>query len=105
LAANLAAAEVCCVHVGIGQTVAHGFQSRVEIARVNAQRRGPGDICCRNGSRDGSFSCRRTRRLTAAAAQKITTPPATLPGAKCRWATLRGGDKSENVNENVIVPC
>jgi hypothetical protein len=70
LAANLAAAEVCCVHVGIGQTVAHGFQSGIEIARVNPLRRGPGDICCRNGSRDGSFSCRRARRLTAAAAQE-----------------------------------
>jgi hypothetical protein len=58
LAANLAAAEVCCVPVGIGQTVAHGFQSGVEIARVNALRRGPGDICCCDGSRDGSFSPR-----------------------------------------------
>jgi hypothetical protein len=52
LAANLAAAEVCCVHVGVGQTVAHGFQSRVEIAGVNALGGGPGDICCRYGSRD-----------------------------------------------------
>src|SRR5882724_7263483 len=70
LATNLAAAEVCCVHVGIGQPVAHGFQSGIEIARVHALGSGPGHICRSDGSGDGSFSCRRARRLTAAAAKE-----------------------------------
>ena len=30
------------------------------------------------------------------------TPPATLLGAKCRWDTVSGGDRSEKVNEKVI---
>jgi hypothetical protein len=33
------------------------------------------------------------------------TPPATLLGAKCRWATLSGDERPEKVNEKVIVPC
>jgi hypothetical protein len=28
-----------------------------------------------------------------------------LLGAKCRWATLSGDDRSEKVNEKLIVPC
>src|SRR5262249_4521335 len=34
--------------------------------------------------------------------RNIITPPATLLGAKCRWATTSGVDRSEKVNENVI---
>jgi hypothetical protein len=36
--------------------------------------------------------------------RNIITPPATLLGAKWRWATPSGDDRSENVNEKVIVP-
>ena len=38
--------------------------------------------------------------------RNIITPPATLDGAKCRWATASGDDRPENVNEKVmLVPC
>jgi hypothetical protein len=33
------------------------------------------------------------------------TPPATLVGAKCRWATVSDDDSPEKVNEKVIMPC
>jgi len=32
------------------------------------------------------------------------TPPATLLGAKCRWATVSVDDRSEKSNEKVIIP-
>src|SRR5207244_8792793 len=35
--------------------------------------------------------------------KNIMTPPATLVGAKCRWATARGVDSPENVSENVML--
>jgi len=35
--------------------------------------------------------------------RNIMTPPATLLGAKCRWDRVRGDERPENVNENVIV--
>jgi hypothetical protein len=35
--------------------------------------------------------------------KNIMTPPATLVGAKCRWATARGDDKSEKDSEKVMV--
>src|SRR6266480_1630780 len=37
--------------------------------------------------------------------RNIMTPPATLLGAKCRCATASGDDKSEKVNEKVMMPC
>jgi len=39
LAANLTSAEVGRMHVGVGQTCAHGFQGRVEIAWAFARPR------------------------------------------------------------------
>ena len=36
VAANLTAAEIRRVHVRVGQTVAHGFQSGVEVTCGNA---------------------------------------------------------------------
>src|SRR5437667_10881934 len=35
--------------------------------------------------------------------RNIMTPPATFVGAKCRWDAPRGVDRSENVNENVML--
>src|SRR5213593_2445681 len=35
--------------------------------------------------------------------RNIMTPPVTFVGAKCRWDTPRGVDRSENVNENVML--
>ena len=52
--ANLTAAEVRCVHVRVGQTVAQGFQGGVEITCGNALGRGARDICC--GDRPGDIS-------------------------------------------------
>jgi hypothetical protein len=37
--------------------------------------------------------------------KNIMTPPATLSGAKCRWATLSGDDRPEKFISKVIVPC
>jgi hypothetical protein len=36
--------------------------------------------------------------------KNIITPPATLLGAKCRWATLSGDDRSAKLNEKLISP-
>ena len=36
--------------------------------------------------------------------RNIITPPATLLGAKCRWATASGDERSEKASENVIAP-
>src|SRR5262245_12238643 len=36
--------------------------------------------------------------------RNIITPPATLPGAKCRWATVSDDDSPEKFNEKLIVP-
>jgi hypothetical protein len=54
LAANLTAAEVCGVHVRVGETIAQEFQGRVEIACGNALGGGPYDICRGNRSGDSS---------------------------------------------------
>src|SRR5207247_10492444 len=35
--------------------------------------------------------------------RNIMTPPATFVGAKCRWDTARGVDRSENVSEKVML--
>ena len=77
LAAYLATAEIHGVHVRIGQAIAYGFQSRIEIACSNALARGPGDICCRNGPGDGTFSGRRASWLS----------PATAPCSRCMATT------------------
>ena len=82
LAANLAAAEVCCVHVRIGETFAHCFQSRVEVACSNPLTRGAGNICCRDGPGDGSFSGRWARWLTPASAQEYHDATGNL--ARCK---------------------
>src|SRR5262245_20519680 len=68
LAAKLAAAEVCCVHVGIGQTVTHDSQGGVKITYGNALADGSRDICRRNRSGDSSGRGRWTIWLVPATA-------------------------------------
>ena len=45
LATNLTSGEVRSVHVGIGQTCAHGLQGRIEVAYANALSCGSRNIC------------------------------------------------------------
>ena len=80
LAAYLATAEIRGVHVRIGQAITHGFQSRIEVAWSNALRSGPGDVCCRDRSGDGSFSGRRASWLSPATAQEYHDTTSDLAG-------------------------
>lgn len=48
LAPHLTAAKIRGVHVGVRETLAHGFQRRVKVAWCNALAGRPGDICGRN---------------------------------------------------------
>src|SRR5215470_3511227 len=80
LAANLAPGEIRGVHVRIGQTIANGFQSRIEVAWSNALERGPGDVCCGDCSSNGSFSSGWASWLVSATAQKYHDTTGDFPG-------------------------
>ena len=54
VAAYLTSGKIRSVHVRVGQTVAHAFQSRIEITWGDALGRRSGDVCCRDRPRDGS---------------------------------------------------
>ena len=69
LAPYLTAAKVSGVHVGVRETLAHGFQRRVKGAWCNALAGRPGDICGSNRPGNGSFSGRRAGWLTAVRAR------------------------------------
>jgi hypothetical protein len=54
VAADLTPGEIRSVHVRVGQTAAHGFQSRIEVTWGDALGPRPSDICCSDGPSDSS---------------------------------------------------
>jgi hypothetical protein len=90
VAANLTAGEIRRVHVRVGQTVTHGFQSGVEVTYGNALASGSGNVCCSDFPGDVSRSGRWASRLTSAATPEYHHATSDFAGRKMQVGQAKG---------------